>query len=62
MEIQGRRIAVTIVNKDTSQAAAVNITTAQRFVSVKAVRLTSPSLDSKEGVTFGGATVTAQGE
>lgn len=57
--IQGRRIAVTIVNKDALQAAEVNIATAHRFVSARAVRLSAPSLESKEGVTFGGTSVTA---
>ena len=60
--IQDRRVAVTIVNKDASQPADVNITTNHRFVSANALRLAAPSLESKEAVTFGGASVTASGE
>ena len=60
--IHDRRVAVTIINKDASQPAEVNIATAHHFASANALRLIAPSLESKEGVTFGGSSVTATGQ
>ena len=57
-----RAVALTIINKDGSQAAAVNVALDHRFTSAKVLRLTAPSLASKEGVTLGRANVSADGE
>jgi hypothetical protein len=56
------RLSVIIVNKDASSNADVRIATNKRFLQATALRLTAPSLNSKDGVMLGGSGVLAQGE
>jgi hypothetical protein len=56
-----RRVSVTIINKDASHDADVTVTTGQHFARGDAVRLTAPSLESKEGVLLGGSSVASDG-
>ncbi|HEX5482739.1 MAG TPA: glycosyl hydrolase family 79 C-terminal domain-containing protein, partial [Terriglobia bacterium] len=51
------RIWVTLINKDPTQTAEVTISSSQSIPSASAIRLTAPSLDSKTGVTLGGAAI-----
>ncbi len=53
-------ILVTIVNKDSSEAA-VEVTAKNRVRTASALRLAAPSLQSTAGVTLGGAEVQADG-
>lgn len=60
--LQGQhRIAVTIVNKDVSQKAEVEIFAKQHLSRASAMRLAGPSLESQQGVTFAGAAVASNG-
>jgi len=60
--LQGQdRIAVTVVNKDASQDAEVEIIPKQHVSRASAMRLAGPSLESQEGVTFAGASVSSDG-
>jgi hypothetical protein len=60
--LQGQdRLVVTIVNKDASQNAEVEIAPAQHFSRASAMRLVGPSLESQDGVTFAGAPVAVDG-
>lgn len=54
-------IGVTIINKDASRDAEVEFTSSQHLSQANAMRLTGPSLDSRQGVTFAGAGVAADG-
>lgn len=51
------RIWVTLINKDPAQTAEVTISSSQSIPPASAIRLTAPSLDSKTGVTLGGAAI-----
>ncbi|MEO6817290.1 MAG: hypothetical protein ABI177_11370 [Edaphobacter sp.] len=55
------RIAVTIVNKDDSQDAEIEIAPKQHFSRARAMRLAGPSLEGQQGVTFAGAPVASNG-
>lgn len=55
------RIGITIINKDASRDTEIEFTSSQRLSRASAMRLTGPSLESRQGVTFAGATVTADG-
>jgi len=55
-------LSITIINKDISRDAAVSITSTENLAKATALRLSAPSLNSKDGVTLGGAAVTANGE
>lgn len=55
------RIAVTIINKDASRDAEIELTFRQPLSRVTAMRLAGPSLESKQGVTFAGANIAADG-
>lgn len=60
--LQGQhRLIVTIVNKDASQNAEVEIVPKQHFSRASAMRLMGPSLESQEEVTFAGAPVAVDG-
>lgn len=60
--LQGQdRIAVTLINKDASMDAEVEIVPKQHFSSARTMRLTGPSLESQQGVTFAGAAVDSDG-
>ena len=54
-------IVVTIINKEPSFDAVIGIEAAMRFHRGSLVRLSGPSLDSKVGVTLGGAMVSPAG-
>jgi hypothetical protein len=56
------KLCVTIINKDESKAADVAIRTNRTFETAKALRLNGPTLASKAGVTFGGSSVTVNGD
>lgn len=56
-----KRLCITIVNKDPSQDADVSISCPRKFPRGSLIRLTGPSLDSKQGVTLGGAKVDVSG-
>ncbi len=56
-----RRLSVSIVNKDALHDAAVRITVDRQFRRARALRLTAPSPESREGVMLGGALVNANG-
>jgi hypothetical protein len=57
-----KRLSVTIINKDVSRDANVSIAANQHLAPANALRLTGPSLESKDGVTLGGSVVTADGK
>ena len=56
------KLCVTIINKDESKAADVGIKINRAFETAKALRLSGPTLESKDGVTFGGSSVTVNGD
>jgi hypothetical protein len=53
---------VTLINKDTTRSAAVEIQCKGRIARATAMRLKAPGLGSSTGVTLGGASVTASGQ
>lgn len=53
-----KRLALTAINKEVSQNATLNLSVGGRFTQGTVSRLTGPSLDSKEGITLGGSSVT----
>jgi len=55
------RIVLTLVNKEFSSEAVVGIEAAASFQGGSLVRLSGPSLESKIGITLGGAAVSAAG-
>lgn len=55
------RITVTVINKDRSRDAQVELTSKQHLSQAIVMRLTAPSLDSMHGVTFAGTAVAADG-
>ena len=57
----GKARAAVVVNRDTAQDAHLSIAELG-MGNVMALRLLSPSPDSKNGVTFGGASVDAEGK
>jgi hypothetical protein len=57
-----KRLSVTIINKDVSRDADVSIATNEHLARANALRLTGPSLQSKDGVTLGGSVVTVDGK
>jgi hypothetical protein len=57
-----RNLSVTLINKDASLDAEVSISVPEHLVDGKVYRLSAPSLESKEGVTFAGAGVSVSGE
>ncbi|HEX4810149.1 MAG TPA: glycosyl hydrolase family 79 C-terminal domain-containing protein [Bryobacteraceae bacterium] len=57
-----KQLFVTIINKEPSRDADVSITAPEHFATPKALRLTAPSLDSKDGVTLGGSSVNPNGK
>ncbi len=56
------RICVTVVNKDASSEASVTVTCDREMRKGTLMRLTGPSLESKQGVALGGATIGEDGE
>lgn len=56
------RVVVTLVNKETSTNAIVSVAISGHFATGSVIRLEGPSLESKTGVTFGGAEVSAEGK
>lgn len=56
-----KRLALTIVNKDKSRDAEVSIVTTEGLADADALRLTGPSLQSKDAVTLGGSAVDVNG-
>jgi hypothetical protein len=52
---------VTVINKDLSRDAAVQVTLPDGYATAEAFRLSGPSLQSKDHVTFAGAEVAADG-
>ncbi len=57
-----KRTSVTIVNKDPGPGTKVNIACDRQIGKAEVMRLTGPSLESKQEVTLGGSTVTSNGE
>ena len=55
------KLRVTLVNKDLTQSIAASVTGGAKFTKGQALRLTAPSVDATEGVTFAGAAVNADG-
>ncbi len=61
--LNGRnRLSVVVINKDASRDASVAIAADEHFIRANALRLTGPSLESKVGITLGGAPVAANGD
>ena len=58
---EGNRLALTIINKDVTHPALVEVELKQRFTRGRAMRLTAPSIKSKQGVRLGGSAVAASG-
>ncbi len=56
------RVAITIINKDESQAANVSVAFDRQYQKASLLRLNAPSLQSKDGVKLGGTTVTTDGK
>jgi hypothetical protein len=54
-------LRVTLVNKDLTKPVVASIAVGTKFTKGQALRLTAPSIDATEGVTFAGATVNADG-
>jgi hypothetical protein len=52
---------VTVINKDRTASAKVNLRCNARITKASAMRLAGPSLESKVSVTFGGSQVSADG-
>ncbi len=57
----GRGLAVTIVNKDESLNADVRLSIPSGWDTAQVLRLSGPSLQSKEGTKFGGSAVSSDG-
>ena len=55
------KLRVTLVNKDLTQSIAASVTGGAKFTKGQALRLTAPSVDATEGVTFAGTAVNADG-
>ncbi|MDW5266625.1 MULTISPECIES: glycosyl hydrolase family 79 C-terminal domain-containing protein [Acidobacteriaceae] len=55
------RIGMTIINKDASRDAEIEFTSRQHLSRANAMRLAGPSLESRQGVTFAGSTVSTDG-
>jgi len=55
-------LSVTIVNKEMSADADVDLSVAKNFHGGQVLRLSAPSLQSKEGVTFAGSSVASGGK
>ena len=55
------KLRVTLVNKDLTQSIAASVTGGAKFTKGQALRLTAPSVEATEGVTFAGAAVNADG-
>lgn len=56
-----KRLCITIINKDSSQDADVSINCPRTFPRGSLIRLTGPSLESKQGVILGRSKVDASG-
>ncbi len=56
-----KRLAVTLINKEDTREADVTISAGEVPMQGSILRLTGPSLGSKEGVTLGGAAVDSKG-
>jgi hypothetical protein len=56
------RVVVTLINKEASTDATVSVALPAHFAAGSIIRLEGPSLDSKTGVTLGGAEVSAEGK
>ena len=57
----GRKVTVTLINKDRTRGAAVDLRCRGRIAKAAAMRLVAPSLESSTGVTLGGAAVSGDG-
>ncbi|NBV53937.1 MAG: hypothetical protein EBR83_10545, partial [Verrucomicrobia bacterium] len=55
------KLRVTLVNKDLTKPIAASLAVGGKFAKGQVLRLTAPSIDATEGVTFAGATVNADG-
>jgi hypothetical protein len=58
---QGRKVIVTVINKDRTAHAMVDLRCRSRIGKATAVRLEAPALESSTGMTLAGASVTAGG-
>lgn len=58
----GGRVIVTLINKEASTDATVSVAISGHFATGSVIRLEGPSLESKTGVTLGGAEVSAEGK
>jgi hypothetical protein len=57
-----KHLWVTLINKEATQGVEVTIAGARHSAGGSVLRLAGPSLESKEGVTLGGAAVAADGQ
>jgi len=55
------KLRVALVNKDLTQPIVASVAAGTKFTKGQAMRLTAPSVDATEGVTFAGAAVNADG-
>jgi len=55
------KLRVTLVNKDLAKPIAASVTAGAAYTKGQVLRLTAPSVDATTDVTFGGATVNADG-
>jgi len=55
------KLRVALVNKDLTQPIVASVAAGTKFTKGQALRLTAPSVDATEGVTFAGAAVNADG-
>lgn len=56
------KLRVTLLNKDLTQPVAVQLDLGAAFKTGQVLRLSAPSVDATEGVTFAGAAVSAEGK
>jgi len=57
-----KKLSLTVINKEQSRNADLIVTAKTHLTNASALRLRGPSLESKDGVTLGGSTVTADGQ
>lgn len=62
MSGEGRRLQVTLINKDDTQGAEVTLESARDFTSGEMIRLTAPAMDSKDHISLAGSEVSSEGQ
>jgi hypothetical protein len=56
-----KQVVLTVINKDESRDASIGIQFREGLHRASAIRLAAPSVQSKNGITFGGASVDPDG-